>query len=117
MKYVVFLMSEGELKPWDEQTPEEQAQGMQQMEDFDTAVAEREGVEILAGEALGTGDTATVIRTRGGQRAVTDGPYAEAVEQLGGFYLIEAPDLDVLLELLAVLPPYDIQVSPVVEPY
>jgi len=52
----------------------------------------------------------------GRKKMVTDGPYAEAVEQLGGVYVIEAPDLDVVLELLTVLPPYDIQVSPAIDP-
>ena len=55
------------------------------------------------------------MRTRGGRVALTDGPYAEAVEGIGGFYLVEAPDLDVLLDLLRTLPPYDMQVSPVVD--
>ncbi len=36
---------------------------------------------------------------------------------MGGFYLVEAPDLDVLLELLRILPAYDMQVSPVIDPY
>ena len=60
--------------------------------------------------------TAT-IRTRGGTTTLTEGPYAEVIEQMGGFYLVEAPDLDVLLELLRILPPYDMQVSPAVDPY
>jgi hypothetical protein len=46
---------------------------------------------------------------------MTDGPYAEVVEGMGGFYLVEAPDLDVLVELLGELPPYDMQISPVVD--
>ena len=78
---------------------------------------ERDGVEILAGEALAGPEHATTLRTRGGTTTLTEGPYAEAIEAMGGFYLVEAPDLDVLLELLRVLPPYDIQVSPVVDPY
>jgi hypothetical protein len=56
------------------------------------------------------------VRTRGGVRTITDGPFAEAVEQLGGFYLLEAPDVDVVLELVELLPPYDLQISPVVDP-
>ena len=116
MKYVVLLMSEGELPDWSDLSEEEQMAGMRRFEEFDEACEARDGVQILAGEALGSGDTATVVRTRGGQRTVTDGPYAEAVEQLGGFYLIEAPDLDVVLELVAILPAYDIQISPVVDP-
>lgn len=46
---------------------------------------------------------------------ITDGQYAEAVEHLGGFFLLEVPDLNVLLELVAHLPPYDLQVSPVLD--
>lgn len=113
MKYALFLMSEGEMPPWEEQTPEQQAAAMQQHDDFGAACAAREGVTILAGEALD--GVPTVVRTRGGERTVTDGPYAEAVEQLGGLYLIETPDLATLLELTELLPPYDLQLSPVGE--
>lgn len=113
MKFVVLLMSDGEDKSWDEQTPDEQAVAMQRHDDFDTACKERDGVTILAGEALD--GVPTVARTRGGVRTVTEGPYAEAVEQLGGFYLVETPDLETLLELTELLPPYDLQFSPVGE--
>lgn len=113
MKVALFLMSEGEMPAWDQQTPEQQAAAMQRHDDFGAACAAREGVTILAGEALD--GTPTVVRTRGGERSITDGPYAEAVEQLGGFYLIETPDLATLLELTELLPPYDLQLSPVGE--
>ncbi|CAA9391031.1 MAG: hypothetical protein AVDCRST_MAG32-2319 [uncultured Nocardioides sp.] len=115
MKYLVLLMGDGELKPWSDHTEEEQLEAMGRFQAFDAACAAREGVEILGGEALGDPADTTTLRTRGGQLQLTDGPYAEAVEGLGGFYLVEAPDLDVLVELLRVLPPYDMQVSPVVE--
>lgn len=111
MKYLMLLMSEGEQPPWEEQTQEQQAEAMQRHEDFGAACEDQAGVSILAAEALD--GTPVVVRTRGGSRAVTEGPYAEAVEQLGGFYLIETPDLDTLLELAQVLPPYDLQFSPV----
>ncbi|WP_122261014.1 YciI family protein [Ornithinimicrobium cerasi] len=117
MKYLVLLMADGELPAWADHTEEQQADVIRQFEEFGAACAAREGVQILAGEALGPGDTATVVRTRGGVRTLTDGPFAEAVEQLGGFYLLDAPDLDVVIDLLQLLPPYDIQVSPVVDPY
>lgn len=113
MKYVVLLMSMGEMPPWEELTAEQQAQAMQQHEDFGGACRDREGVQILAGEALD--GVPTVVRVRGGERQITDGPYAEAVEQLGGFYLVETPDRETLLELIELLPPYDIQLSPVGE--
>lgn len=42
--------------------------------------------------------SATVVRSSGGQVSMTDGPYAETKEQMGGFWVIEAPDLDAALE-------------------
>jgi len=82
---------------------------------FDEACAARPGVEILGGEALGDASTATTLRTRGGRMAVTDGPFAEAAEQIGGFYVLDAPDLDTVIELCAVLPDYDIDIRPVLD--
>lgn len=117
MKYLVLLIGDGELKPWSEHSEAEQGEVMRQFEAFDAACRDRDGVEILAGEALAGPAHATTIRTRGGATTLTEGPYAEMIEQMGGFYLVEAPDLDVLLELLRVLPPYDMQVSPAVDPY
>ncbi|KRF34287.1 YciI family protein [Nocardioides sp. Soil805] len=115
MKYLVLLIGDGEVKPWDEHTPDEQAATMERFRAFDEACAARPGVEVLAGEALADAGTATTLRTRGGRLEMTDGPYAEVVEGMGGFYLVEAPDLDVLVELLGELPAYDMQVSPVVD--
>ena len=51
----------------------------------------------LGGEALQGTDTATTVRERDGQRLVTDGPFAETKVILGGFYLIDVPDLDAAL--------------------
>src|SRR5262245_18447993 len=48
---------------------------------------------------LGAPSTATVIDNRGGEAIVTDGPFVETKEYLAGFWVIEAPDLDVALEL------------------
>jgi hypothetical protein len=53
---------------------------------------------FVAGDALQPSDTATVVRVRDGHTQVLDGPYAEAKEQLAGYYLIEARDLDGALE-------------------
>ncbi|MGO0576849.1 YciI family protein [Ornithinimicrobium panacihumi] len=117
MKYLVLLMDDGAEKPWPQMSEAEQGALMQKFQDFGAACDGRDGVEILAGEALGEGDVSTTVRFRGGERLVTDGPFAEAVEHLGGFYLLEAPDLDVVLELLRLLPAYDMQISPVVDPF
>jgi hypothetical protein len=59
---------------------------------------------IQAGHALHPTKTATSVRVREGKRLVTDGPFAETKEQLGGFYLIEAPDLDRAIEMAAKIP-------------
>lgn len=116
MKYLVLLMGEGDEVPWEEQTDEQQAASMARFEAFDAACAEADGVTILAGEALGPPEMTTVMRTKSEQVTLTDGPYAEAVEGLGGFYLVEAPDLDTLVGLLGRLPAYDIQIQPAVDP-
>ena len=114
MKYFVLLASYGETSHWDDMTPEEQQVSMEQHGAFAQACAERDGVEIVSGEALTDASLATTLRTRGGSFSVTDGPFAEAAEQIGGFYVIDAPDLDTLVELCRILPPYDIEIRPVV---
>jgi hypothetical protein len=55
---------------------------------------------VFAG-GLALPETATVIDNRGGDAMVTDGPFLESKEYLGGFWIVEAPDLDVALKLAA----------------
>ncbi|MGN6524723.1 MAG: YciI family protein [Actinomycetes bacterium] len=59
-----------------------------------------DGHWVFAG-GLGGPETATVIDNRGGQQVVMDGPYVESKEYLAGFWVLEAPDLDVALKLAA----------------
>ncbi len=59
-----------------------------------------EGHWVFAG-GLASPNTATVIDNRGGEAMVTDGPFLESKEYLGGFWVIQAPDLDAALELAA----------------
>jgi hypothetical protein len=59
----------------------------------------------IAAEALQPVRTATTVRVRNGNVAVTDGPFAETKEQLAGFYLIDAADLDEAIRLAARIPP------------
>jgi hypothetical protein len=115
MKYFVLLAGYGELKTWDELTPEEQEANMAEHAAFDAACAARPEVELLGGEALGDGTTATTLRTRGGESTITDGPFAEVAEHIGGYYLIEAPELDTVIDLCKVLPGYDIEIRPVLD--
>lgn len=56
---------------------------------------------MVGGNALRPAQTATTVRIRDGQRQLHDGPYADTKEQLGGYFLIEAPDLDKALEWAA----------------
>ena len=59
----------------------------------------------IAAEALQGVDTATTVRVRNGKMSMTDGPFAETKEQLAGFYLIEAKDLNEAVQLAAKIPP------------
>jgi hypothetical protein len=58
----------------------------------------------LGGNPLKPTTTATTVRVRDGKRVVTDGPFAETKEQLGGYYLIEAKDLDQAISIAARIP-------------
>jgi hypothetical protein len=78
----------------------------------------RDEGHFLAGEALQPTSTATTVRVREGQTLTTDGPFAETKEALGGFYLIEARDLDEALRLGGACPGAkwgSIEVRPIVE--
>lgn len=116
MQYVMLLAGYGEHPRWDDLGPEAQRVIIDQHNAFSQACRERDDVQILGGESLGEGSTATTLRTPvGGDMVITDGPYAEAAEQIGGFYLMEAPDLDVLIGLCRLLPPYVIDIRPVLD--
>jgi len=71
--------------------------------DFDTAI--RKSGHCIASEALESVQTATTVRVRNGRVAVTDGPFAETKEQLAGFYMIEAGDLNEAIQLASKIPP------------
>ena len=72
----------------------------------------------LAAEALQPIQTATTVRVRNGRLSLTDGPFAETKEQLAGFYLIDARDLNEAIQLASKIPPArvgSIEVRPVRE--
>lgn len=74
---------------------------------------------IVGGEQLYPTDTATTVRVADGETLITDGPFADTKEFFGGFYLLEAPDLDSAIEVAARIPAArmggSIEVRPVVE--
>ena len=71
--------------------------------EYDAAL--RASGHCLASEALQPVDTATTVRVRNGKVSIVDGPFAETKEQLAGFYLVEAKDLDEAIQLAARIPP------------
>jgi hypothetical protein len=70
---------------------------------FDASV--RASGQCVASEALQPVATATTVRVRNGRLSVCDGPFAETKEQLAGFYLLEARDLNEAIQLAAKIPP------------
>jgi hypothetical protein len=94
MKYLCLVyLDEGKLN----ELPDEDCV------DFDTAI--RKSGHCIASEALQSVQTATTVRVRSGKVAVTDGPFAETKEQLAGFYMIEARDLNEAIQLASKIPP------------
>jgi hypothetical protein len=78
----------------------------------------RDSGALIAAEPLHPVETATTVRVRNGRPVVTDGPFAETKEQLAGFYLIEAADLNEAIQMAAKIPPAregSIEVRPVRE--
>jgi hypothetical protein len=87
-----------------------------------TAAHMRLGAELaeagamVGGNRLKPTDTATTVRTAGGVKSLHDGPYAETREQLAGYYLVEAPDLDAAIgwgKKIPGGPNYSIEVRPI----
>ena len=66
--------------------------------------AARESGVMLGGEALQPTSAATTVKVREGRTIVTDGPYAETKEALGGYYLVDTKDIDEALELAGRIP-------------
>lgn len=74
---------------------------------------------MQSAERLQPTTTATTVRVRGGRTETTDGPFAETKEQIGGYYLIEAPDLDAAIAWAAKIPSAQygaVEVRPIWEP-
>ena len=112
MRYLVLMADDGSA--WAQATEAERAVVFEKHAAFDKAVRDRG--TMVSEAALAGADTARTLRNVGGTRVVTDGPYAETVEQIGGFYLIDVLDEDVALELCRILPEtYTIEVRPAID--
>ena len=98
MRYLVLIYDEQTANPSPE--PPDPATMGPVMEEYNAySQMLRDKGAYVAGEALQPVTTATSIRVRDGHTMTTDGPFAETKEALGGFYLIEAKDLDEALDL------------------
>ena len=83
--------------------PTGEADGIMQEYRTFTADIQRSG-HMLGGDELQPTSTATTVRVRDGRTVVSDGPFAETKEQLGGFYLLEARDLNEAIQIAARIP-------------
>jgi hypothetical protein len=100
MKYVLTIYTDEQA--WADQTPDDVKAMMDAYGEFGQAVEEA-GV-IVTGDGLQPTSTATTVRVRDGERLLTDGPFAETKEQLGGFYVLECKDLDEAIKWAAKIP-------------
>ena len=95
MKYVVLVYEDEER--WAAARAEQRLEYAARHGRF-ADVAAGLGIDVLAGEALGSVTTATTLRHNGEAFVITDGPFSETAEQLGGIYLVEAGNLDDVIE-------------------
>ena len=81
---------------WDRMTPEQQKQGAAAYTAYSEAL--RSAGALVGSNRLKPSATATTLRTTNGKTQVLDGPFVESKEQLAGYYLIDAPDLDAAMQ-------------------
>ncbi len=93
MKYLLMFIDSG--KPWDHASPEVQATYARIGDWFGELAATG---KLLGGEELQGAQTATTVRFDGGRAVVTDGPFMEAKEAVGGYALIDVDNLDEALD-------------------
>jgi hypothetical protein len=113
MQYLVLIYSE---EPTQAPDPAQIGAVMEEYNAYTQMLRDRGA--YVSGEALQPTATATTVRVRDGQTMTTDGPFAETKEALGGFYLIEAKDLDEALALGGACPGAkwgSIEVRPIVD--
>ena len=114
MKYMLLLYADESAGP----TPGTAEYAAEMQEWFAYSEALAKAGAMLGGEPLEGAATATTVRVREGARLVTDGPFAETKEVLGGFYIIDVPDLDAAIEWAAKIPiaPYgSVEIRPVMD--
>lgn len=114
MQYMLLLYSAEDAGP----QPGSPEQAAQMQEWFAYTEALQKSGALISGEPLQGSETATTVRIRNGETVLTDGPFAETKEVLGGYYLIDVGDLDAALKWAARIPlaPYgSVEVRPLLE--
>lgn len=114
MKYMLLLAS----NPADEPTPDSEAFGPYMGEWAAYSQALAGAGAMVTGEALQGAETASTVQIRDGKRIVTDGPFIESKEVIGGFYVIDVANLDEALDWAARIPNAHfgtVEVRPVME--
>ncbi len=99
--YVVAVISSDE-DAWEKASDADKAPTYERDQEFAAALAER-GAKIVGGTELDHSRETRVVRVGDAGTTVTEGPYAETVEQVAGFYLVEADDRDHVLAAAAIL--------------
>ena len=100
MQYLLLIY--GKESDWDTKTEADRSTILNEFMEFTKSITQ--SGHYLGGNELNVTSTATTVRMRDKKRLVTDGPFAETKEQLGGYYLIEAKDLDDAISLAARIP-------------
>ncbi len=100
MKYMLLIHHDEQL--WNAHTEAERQDIYREYRELIQELQTRG--QYLVGDQLQAADTAKVIRVRDGQQLLTDGPFAETREQIGGFFLIEAKNLDDAKNIAARIP-------------
>ena len=114
MRYLCLIYSDE--KRWERASESEWHTVMAEYNAFTDSI--KQSGNYIGGEALESTNTATSVRVRNGKPLTTDGPFAETKEQLGGFYLIKANDLDDALHVASRIPGAKygtIEVRPIME--
>ncbi|MDP8999990.1 MAG: YciI family protein [Myxococcota bacterium] len=100
MQYIVLIY--GDEEKWSKVTPEQMAKVMDEYREFTQGIVK--SGHFRAGARLQSTSSATTLRERSGRRLMTDGPFAEAKEYLGGYYLLECEHLDEAIEIAGRIP-------------
>jgi hypothetical protein len=112
MRYMLLIYQDAEFeRRWADASDAEKEKLYARFGAFGALLEERKA--YVAGEELALSHTATTVREDGDDFVVTDGPFAEVAEQLGGFYIVEARDLDEALEFARALPSDVVEVRPI----